>query len=206
MTDQHELERLLRARAPDLGGEPPGLTGAALEAGLLDVAYAHHDTPVGTLLLAVTARGLVRVSYLDGDVEDAVLADLSARVSPRILRAPVRLDPARRQLDEFFAGSRTRFDLSLDWRLTGRGFAHRVLRATARIPYGATTSYKHVADGAGSPRAFRAAGTALGINPLPIVIPCHRVLHAGGGLGGYTGGVERKRTLLAVERGAEPER
>jgi methylated-DNA-[protein]-cysteine S-methyltransferase len=199
----NDLERALRATAPPRNLAPPPIDVAAAAAGALDVAYAHHDSPVGQLLLASTARGLIRISYLDAAGDDElVLAQLAAHVSCRILRAPRRLERPRRELDEFFAGTRARFDLSLDWRLTS-GFARRVLRATARIPYGGVSSYKQVASAAGSPRAFRAAGTALGANPLPIVIPCHRVLHAGGGLGGYTGGLERKRTLLTVE-GALP--
>jgi methylated-DNA-[protein]-cysteine S-methyltransferase len=188
-------------------GALPAIGAAAAAAGLLDVAYVVEDSPVGELLLAATPRGLVRIAYLgagsnDGDA-DEVLAELAAHISPRVLAAPARLDPVRRELDQFFAGSRREFDLSLDWRLT-RGFARRVLRATAQIPYGAVSSYKLVATEAGSPRAFRAAGTALGANPIPIVVPCHRVLHSGGGLGGYAGGLERKRTLLAIERGGEP--
>ncbi|HWF73677.1 MAG TPA: methylated-DNA--[protein]-cysteine S-methyltransferase, partial [Solirubrobacteraceae bacterium] len=162
-----------------------------------------HDTPVGTLVLAATRRGLVRVVYADG--EDAVqeaLAALARGVSPRVLAAPRRLDAARRELDEYFAGARDRFELAVDWQLT-RGFGRRVLRSTARIPYGSVSSYAKIAAAAGSPRGSRAAGNALGSNPLPIVVPCHRVLHSGGGLGGYTGGLERKRTLLAVERGEE---
>jgi methylated-DNA-[protein]-cysteine S-methyltransferase len=115
-----------------------------------------------------------------------------------VLCAPPKLERPRRQLDEYFGGQRTRFELPLDWRLT-RGFARRVLHATAQIPYGSISSYGRVATAAGSPRGSRAAGNALGSNPLPIVVPCHRVLHSGGGLGGYTGGVERKRALLGVE-------
>jgi methylated-DNA-[protein]-cysteine S-methyltransferase len=175
----------------------PDLSESAAAAGLLDVAYATLDSPVGRILLAVTPRGLVRVAYLD-DGEDAVLAGLASRISPRILSAPRQLDEPRRELDDYFAGRRTDFELPLDWQLA-RGFARRVLQATARIPYGSVSSYKGVATGAGNPRAFRAAGNALGSNPLPIVVPCHRVLHAGGGLGGYTGGLDRKRTLLRVE-------
>jgi len=192
----NDIETILRAGLP--GAEPlPGVAAAAQTAGLLDVAYAIEDSPVGRLLLAATPRGLVRVAYLDGG-EEAVLADLAGRLSPRILSAPGRLDDARRELDEFFAGRRRGFELALDWRLTA-GFARRVLRSTSRIPYGSVSSYKLVATQAGSPRAFRAAGTALGGNPLPIIVPCHRVLHTGGGLGGYTGGLERKRTLLRIE-------
>jgi methylated-DNA-[protein]-cysteine S-methyltransferase len=198
-----ELEARLRSAVGD--AVLPEIGAAAAAAGLLDVAYVVEDSPVGKLLLAATPRGLVRVAYLGAgsDVGDAdeVLAELAARVSPRVLAAPARLDPVRRELDQFFAGARREFDLNLDWRLT-RGFAQRVLRATAQIPYGSVSSYKLVATEAGSPRAFRAAGTALGANPIPIVVPCHRVLHSGGGLGGYAGGLERKRTLLAIERGA----
>jgi len=175
----------------------PDITLAADRAGLLDVAYARLDSPVGPLVLAATRRGLVRVAYAD-EGEEPVLESLAAAVSPRVLAAPARLDDVRRELEEFFAGHRREFDVALDWRLTS-GFARRVLRATSRIPFGSVSSYKLVASEAGSPRAFRAAGTALGGNPLPIVVPCHRVLHSGGGLGGYTGGLERKRTLLAIE-------
>ena len=174
---------------------------AAEDAGLLDVAYARYEAPVGELLLAATPRGLVRVSF---DVEDpeTTLARLASDLSPRILERPARLDEARRELDEYFAGRRRKFDLDLDWRLAG-GFRRRVLRATARIPFGATATYGNVAAAAGSPRAHRAAGTALGANPLPIVVPCHRVLRAGGRLGGYGGGLEMKETLLRLE-GALP--
>jgi methylated-DNA-[protein]-cysteine S-methyltransferase len=154
---------------------------------------------VGRLLLATTKRGLVRIAYLDaGEEQDAILSELALRISPRVLAAPKPLDEPRRELDQYFAGRRHEFALALDWRLTA-GFAHRVLRATARIPYGEVSSYRAMAEAAGSPRGSRAAGNALGSNPLPIVVPCHRVLHSGGGLGGYTGGVERKRVLLGVE-------
>lgn len=178
----------------------PDLTEAFAAAGLIDVAYAIEQTPVGRLLLAATPRGLLRVAYLDGDAgEDQVLATLAERISPRVLAAPARLDAPRRELDEFFAGRRRSFETPIDWRMTRIGFPQRVLRATSKIPFGETASYKQVASRAGSPRAYRAAGNALGTNPLPIVVPCHRVLHSGGGLGGYTGGLDRKRTLLALE-------
>jgi methylated-DNA-[protein]-cysteine S-methyltransferase len=196
--DNHTLERLLGATA-GADAPLPDLSDAAAAAGLLDVAYAKLDSPVGTILLAATERGLIRVSYLDrSDDEDATLEDLAARVSPRLLAAPRRLDEPRRELDEYFAGRRQAFEVSLDWRLT-HGFGRRVLQATARIPFGDVSTYKLVATKAGSPRGFRAAGNALGSNPLPIIVPCHRVLHADGGLGGYTGGLERKRVLLSVE-------
>jgi methylated-DNA-[protein]-cysteine S-methyltransferase len=187
-------------RAAELlpSGPLPDIGGAAATAGLLDVAYATLDSPVGKLLLASTPTGLVRLAYIDYADEESVLADLAARVSPRILAAPRKLDEPRRELEQYFAGAREHFDLPVDWALT-RGFGRRVLQATARIPFGAVSTYKQVATEAGSPRAHRAAGNALGSNPLPIVVPCHRVLHAGGGLGGYTGGLERKRLLLGVE-------
>lgn len=164
-----------------------------------DVAYAVEGSPLGPLLLAATPKGLVRVSYseFDGGV-DAVVDDLARRLSPRILEAPGRLDAVRRELDEYFAGRRTAFDVPLDWALTS-GFKRRILRATAAIPFGAVSTYAAVAAKAGSPRGTRAAGNALGANPIPIVIPCHRVLRTGGALGGYTGGIERKERLLAIE-------
>jgi methylated-DNA-[protein]-cysteine S-methyltransferase len=179
----------------------PDLTAAASDAGLLDVAYATLDSPAGKLLLAATPRGLVRLAYLDaGELEDEVLEQLAARVSPRILAAPRRLDEPRRELEQYFEHARRKFDVPLDWQLT-RGFGRRVLKATARIPFGSVSTYKLVATDAGSPRASRAAGNALGANPLPIIVPCHRVLHSTGGLGGYTGGLERKRLLLGIEGG-----
>ena len=165
--------------------------------GLLDVAYARYDAPVGELLLAATPRGLVKVSF-DVEDPDVTLAHLASEISPRILERPARLDAARRELDEYFAGDRHEFDLDLDWRLSS-GFRRRVLRATARIPFGGTSTYSKVAGAAGSPRAHRAAGTALGANPLPIVVPCHRVLRTGGALGGYGGGLDMKVELLKLE-------
>lgn len=204
--DDRDFEAALRAGAAalNLACAPPAIDERATEARLLDLAYVRHDSPVGPLLLAASPRGLICVRYLDGQADEpAALAELAQRVSPRILSAPRRLDEPRRELDEFFAGTRDRFEIALDRQLIGPGFASRVLSATARIPYGETSSYQRVAGAAGSPRAFRAAGTALGANPLPIVIPCHRVLHSGGGLGGYAGGPERKRRLLAVEGDAQ---
>jgi methylated-DNA-[protein]-cysteine S-methyltransferase len=193
------LEQALRRTAQELPTDPlPRLELPASAAGLLDVAYATLDSPVGKLLVATTGRGIVRIAYVDGIDQDAVLAQLAARISPRVLAAPRKLDEPRRELDEYFAGRRQQFDVGLDWRLT-QGFGRRVLKATARIPYGDVSTYKRIATAAGSPRGSRAAGNALGSNPLPIIVPCHRVLHSDGGLGGYTGGVERKRALLGVE-------
>ena len=203
MTELDAVTRRLRAARNGAGGDPPALpdlAGPALQAGLLDVAYTTEDSPVGPLLLAATDAGLVRLAYLGELDQDAVLAALARRISPRVLAAPRRLDAPRRELDEYFAGRRRTFAITLDRRLM-TDFARRVLDATAAIPYGATSNYGAVAAQAGSPRGSRAAGNALGANPLPIVLPCHRVLHAGGGLGGYTGGLGRKRTLLAIESG-----
>ncbi|MEO6058480.1 MAG: methylated-DNA--[protein]-cysteine S-methyltransferase [Candidatus Limnocylindria bacterium] len=197
MTD---IERDLRATAPpgaDAAGFAEALARRAADAGLLDVAFATADSPMGELTVFVTPRGLVRLAY-PGEREDELLAELAARVSPRILRAPGPTDQVRRELDDYFAGRRQAFDVPLDWTLV-RGFAQGVLRATARVPFGAVTTYGQVAAHAGSPRGARAAGNALGSNPIPIVVPCHRVLHADGGLGGYTGGLDRKRFLLTLE-------
>jgi methylated-DNA-[protein]-cysteine S-methyltransferase len=197
----NDFDPLVRALSAARVSDPPlpDLSDAAHAAGLLDVAYATLDSPVGRLLIAASDRGLLRISYLDDDrSEDSVLDRLAADVSPRLLEAPRRIDEPRRELEEYFAGHRDHFELPIDWQLTS-GFARRILQATARIPYGAVSTYKQVATKAGNPNAFRAAGNALGTNPLPIVVPCHRVLHADGGLGGYTGGLVRKRTLLQVE-------
>jgi methylated-DNA-[protein]-cysteine S-methyltransferase len=188
--------------APPTGSAPEFDVARAAEAGLLDVAYCEVDTPVGRVVAARTPRGLARLAYEDfnGGL-DAVLGSLSARLSPRILESPARLDDVRRQLDEYFAGARQAFDLPVDLALVRGPFARRLLEATAQIPFGSTSTYAGVAAAAGSARAVRAAGNALGANPVPIVVPCHRVLRSGGALGGYTGGVERKQTLLALERG-----
>lgn len=197
MTD---LERRLGAASVpelDLAALRARLAKRAADAGLLDVAIGTADSPLGPLMVAVTGLGLARLSY-PGEGLDEQLAEMAERISPRILEAPERTDDVRRQLDDYFAGRRHGFDLPIDWRLV-RGFAGDVLRATARIPFGSTSSYRDIAAEAGSPNAYRAAGNALGSNPIPIVVPCHRVLHAGGGLGGYTGGLERKTFLLQLE-------
>lgn len=197
MTD--ELVRRLAAPSAglDLDRFRASLAGRAQAEGLLDVAHGTVDSPLGALTVMVTPRGLVRLSYPGEGIEEQ-LQELADRVSPRILSAPERTDEVRRQLDAYFEHRRQSFDLPIDWRLV-RGFAGDVLRATARIPFGSVSSYRAVATEAGSPNAYRAAGNALGSNPIPIVVPCHRVLHAGGGLGGYTGGLERKRFLLELE-------
>jgi methylated-DNA-[protein]-cysteine S-methyltransferase len=166
-------------------------------AGMLDVAWDTLDTPLGELAVFLTPRGLVRLSYGNEPMADT-LDELSRVVSPRILRSPRRTDRTRRELDAYFSGRLHEFTTPIDWSLT-RGFTRGVLAATARVPYGETASYGEVAAEAGSPRAARAAGNALSSNPIPIVVPCHRIIHAGGGIGGYTGGLERKRFLLRVE-------
>jgi methylated-DNA-[protein]-cysteine S-methyltransferase len=204
MNELHELEQALRAGAPT-DVPVPDISDAAHNAGLLDVAYVTSDSPVGRLLIATSERGLVRIAYLDDDhTEDTALEALAVDISPRLLEAPARLDEPRRELEQYFAGRRDRFELPLDWQLV-HGFARRVLQATAQIPYGSVSTYKEVASEAGSPRGHRAAGNALGGNPIPIVVPCHRVLHSGGGLGGYTGGLERKLTLLQIEGFSSPD-
>src|SRR3954452_15457686 len=174
------------------------LTRDARAAGLEDVAYLVEDTPIGELLLAVTPRGLVRISYTDQFSVDASLNDLAARVSPRVIEDAAALDDARRQLDEYFERRRREFDLPLDWSLM-RGFGRRVLDHTSAIPYGKVETYGDVARAIGNPRAARATGNALGANPLPIVVPCHRVIRSGGVLGNYGGGPERKVQLLELE-------
>ncbi len=165
--------------------------------GLLDVAYATTDSPFGPLLLAATPRGLVKLSLPTYDSDEA-LEELAHRVSPRVVEAPARLDEARRQLDLYFDAKLTAFDLPLDWQLTHH-FRRRVVRAIHRIPYGQTRSYTQIATSAGNERAVRAAGTACGANPIPIVVPCHRVLRSGGALGGYGGGLPMKEALLELE-------
>jgi methylated-DNA-[protein]-cysteine S-methyltransferase len=165
--------------------------------GLIDVAYANVDSPFGPLLIAATEQGLVRVNLPNYDPSET-LEELAARVSPRVLESPAKLDQARRELDLYFTGKLTAFDLPIDWRLTA-GFSGRVQRAINRIPYGQTRSYTEMARSAGNERAVRAAGTACGSNPIPIVVPCHRVLRSGGGLGGYGGGLPMKEELLRLE-------
>lgn len=174
------------------------LAYSADEAGLLDVAYTTVDTPVGRLLLAATERGLVRVAY-EAEGHDRVLAVLADKVGARILRAPRRLDVAAREIDEYFVGTRTEFDLPLDFSLSS-GFRKLVQQHIPRIGYGHTESYSAVARGVGNPKAVRAVGTACATNPLPIVVPCHRVLRADGSLGGYVGGALAKSMLLELER------
>jgi methylated-DNA-[protein]-cysteine S-methyltransferase len=189
-----------------LGGRDPGGASARAAAelvlraerdGLVDVAFTQVPSPFGDLLVAATRRGLVRLAY-PNEQRDATLSELARLVSPRVLESPARLDEIRRELEEYFERRRDHFEFGVDFALT-RGFTQRVLRATARIPFGSVSTYREVAGRAGNVRAYRAAGNALGSNPIPIVVPCHRVVHSGGGLGGYTGGLERKRFLLSLE-------
>jgi methylated-DNA-[protein]-cysteine S-methyltransferase len=172
-------------------------TDAAWKEGVLDVAYGFVDSPFGRLLVAVTERGVVRVEYPDGDL-DQQLEDLADEVSPRLLESPRITQGLRRELDEYFERTRQTFTVPVDFTFL-RGFGRRVLEQTAGIPFGALATYREVARGAGSPRGSRAAGNALASNPVPIVVPCHRVVHSSGGLGGYTGGLDRKITLLRLE-------
>jgi methylated-DNA-[protein]-cysteine S-methyltransferase len=195
------LEDLLRGEsdiAADAARAAERATAAARAEGLADVSYSIEPSPVGDLVVAVTPRGLIRVAYGAEERSDTVLEELARRVSPRVLEAPAALDEVRRELDEYFDGRRTSFDVPVDWRLHD-GFSRRVLRATYRIPYGKLLTYAEVAAKAGSPRGSRAAGNALGSNRIPIVVPCHRVVRTGGTLGGYTGGIERKQYLLGLE-------
>jgi methylated-DNA-[protein]-cysteine S-methyltransferase len=194
----NDIETKLRTAALDLPTEAPPFAERAESEGLLDVAYTLADSPLGPLVVAATPEGLVRVAYSDFRGQDEVLEEIARRVSPRVLEAPARLDGIRRELDEYFEGRRQSFDTPIDWSHLA-GFTREVLRATAAIGFGEVSTYAGVAAAAGSPRATRAAGNALGSNPMPVVVPCHRVLRTGGSLGGYTGGLEKKEYLLRLE-------
>ena len=194
----NELEKMLKGALPaDSSRAAERFAERAAEKGLVDVAYALVDSPLGKLLAARTKRGLVELAY-GGEQPDPLLAELSAKLSPRVLEAPGRLDDVRRQLDEYFEGRRTDFELPIDWSLS-RGFTQRILQATAKVPFGELATYRDMATRAGNERAVRAAGNALGSNHMPIVVPCHRIVRTGGALGGYTGGLERKEYLLRLE-------
>jgi len=199
----HKIEGLLRDSPPlpdNLWLEAQErFATRAVAARLADITFEDHDTPLGRMRISATRTGIVRLSFQAEDPE-AVLADLAQKMSPKILRASTpAITATRRELDEYFSGRRQVFDVPLDWALTG-AFRREVLRITSQIPYGATSSYQRVAAAAGSPRASRAAGSALANNPLPILIPCHRVLRADGSFGQYLGGVTAKEMLLALER------
>lgn len=197
MSNHEEIRARLAGGTPAVGPDvATRFVERALAERLVDVAYAPLDSPLGRLLVAATDRGLVRLAYED-DRGEGVVEEL-ARLSPRVLEAPARLDAARRQLDEYFEGRRVRFELPLDLRFAP-GFRARILEAAARIPFGDVRTYRDVAADAGNARAVRAAGNALGANPVPIVVPCHRVVRSDGTLGGYVGGLDRKRFLLDLE-------
>lgn len=202
MSDTDDIELLLRAdlrRGEGSDALARRFAEAAAASGDAEVAFATVDTPVGTTSVAATHRGIVSVGLPNHPLDDFV-ARLATEISPRVVEAPGRLDHVRRELSEFFAGSRRDFDLTLDWTLVPGGFYGKVLRATAQLGYGEVMTYGEVARVAGNPRAHRAAGTAVGINPLPIVVPCHRIVRAGGGdPGNYGGGPELKRWLLELE-------
>ena len=197
-----ELRDLGRQLDAGVDRRAAGLAGRAARVAeaddLVDVGYAFADGPLGRLLVAVTARGVVRVSYLATEGADQVLQELSAKVSPRVLESYRLTAEVRRELDQYLAGTRRTFDVPVDLS-TVRGFGLRVLEVTAAIPFGRVLSYSQVAAAAGSARAARAAGNALGANPVPIIVPCHRVVPAGGGVGGYAGRPERKVALLRLE-------
>lgn len=165
---------------------------------LIDVGYAFYDSPLGQLLLATTEQGLVKVAFAAQDPQ-VVLQDLAKSISPRILRAPAKLDHVRRQLDEYFDRERTRFTVDLDRRLS-HGFRHQVVEELSNIGYGQTQTYAQIAATLDNPKAVRAVGSACATNPIPIIVPCHRVLRSDGTLGGYLGGLEAKRILLELER------
>jgi methylated-DNA-[protein]-cysteine S-methyltransferase len=198
----NELESALRSAIWETpSGAKEKLAVAASDLRLADVAFAPIDSPLGPLVAAVTRRGLVRLSYAYEGADD-VLEELARRISPRIVESTDKLAGLRKELDEYFDRRRTAFSFPIDWTMTTVGFTRKVLQATARVPYGAVTTYRDVARRAGSERAARAAGNALGSNPIPIVVPCHRVVHSGGGLGGYTGGLDKKKFLLDLESAA----
>jgi methylated-DNA-[protein]-cysteine S-methyltransferase len=197
MNIERELKRLATRSDDPSRAAARSLAGRAVAAGLVDVALATMDSPVGELLVAVTPRGLARVAF-EGEDRDRVLARLARELSPRILEATAPTDQARRELDEYFRQERTRFDLRVDRRLIGP-FAWDVLSATRRVAFGRTATYGEIAGRIGRPRAARAVGRALGSNPIPIVIPCHRIVGAGGALTGYGGGLPRKQALLSLE-------
>lgn len=201
--DDARLEQRLRSAAPPSADAWAAVRGRfaarAAQDGLIDVSFEDHETPLGRIRLSATASGVVYVALPIEDA-DAVVERLAEQLSTRILRHGTSvLTEARRELDEYFDGRREAFDVPLDWTLS-KAFRREVLRATARIPYGSTSSYREVATLAGSPNAVRAAGSALATNPLPILVPCHRVLRTDGALGQYRGGAEAKAQLLQLER------
>ena len=197
MNIEHDLARAYPDDPETLRRLHQRLSNAAANEGVLDVAYRTVDTPVGQLLLAATDRGLVRVAFAN-EGHDAVLQMLAEKISPRVLDAPGRLDDVARELEEYFAGRRHGFDVALDWQLA-KGFRSTVLHQLPGIEYGHTASYATIAQLAGSPKAVRAVGTACALNPLPVAVPCHRVVRSDGTMGRYRGGPEAKRALLDLE-------
>lgn len=195
--DGLDVTRLFEVTDSELEGLRARLAADAAESGLIDVAYRTLDSPIGTLLLAATEKGLVRVAF-ETEGFDSVMETLARRVSPRLLKAPARLDAVAAEVDEYFAGIRREFDIPLDYAMSS-GFRQLVQRHLPRIGYGHTRSYKEVAAIVGNPRAVRAVGTACATNPLPVVVPCHRVVRTDGGLGGYLGGLQAKTALLKLE-------
>jgi methylated-DNA-[protein]-cysteine S-methyltransferase len=193
-TPEHEAQAAVAAQR---------FSAHAADSGLADIGYASVDSPFGALTAAVTDDGLVRLAFPEEPL-DQVLERLAIRLSPRIVEAPARLEQLRRELEEYFSGSRRDFDVPLDRTLMS-AFARRILAATSAIPYGSVSTYNEMAAAAGSPRGSRAAGNALGSNPIPLLVPCHRVLRSGGNLGGYAGGPERKRWLLEREGALKPQ-
>jgi methylated-DNA-[protein]-cysteine S-methyltransferase len=187
-----------KTKSPTLEKNLKALRERAAAEGLLDVAYATADSPFGTLLLAKTPQGLVRLGLPNEDA-DELLTDLAGRISPRVLETPTGLDQERRELEDYFAGRRHDFELAIDWQLS-HGFLLRARQGIAAIPYGETRTYTDLARGAGNQRAVRAAGSACSRNPIPLVVPCHRVLRSDGSLGGYAGGLAMKEKLLEMER------
>lgn len=197
MTDSMTDLPLFPVDDADLARLRTRLADDAAASGVLDVAYRTVDSPIGPLLVAATQKGLVRVAFGLEDF-DAVLTALAERVSPRVLESRPRLDAVATELDEYFSGRRQEFDLPLDFAMSS-GFRQEVQRYLPHIGYGQTRSYKQVAESIGNPKAVRAVGTACATNPLPVVVPCHRVLRSDGGLGGYLGGLEAKSALLELE-------
>jgi len=206
MSPRDEIERLLsvpgRSVDADSADAARRFAERAASQGAAEISYATVDTPVGIASVAATSRGVLSVG-LPSEAVDDFLDRLAEHVSPSIVEAPVTLDVARRELDEYFSGRRQGFDLPLDWRLVPGGFYRRVLNATSKLPFGTTMTYGEIAAQAGNARAHRAAGTALGSNPLPIVVPCHRIIRSGGDPGNYGGGPELKKWLLRLEGSLE---
>ena len=194
----NSLRHALRGSSTDPTADLAAALARADAEGLVDVGYAQTDSPIGPLLVAATSDGLVRLAF-EQEGQDVVLADLAERISPRVLEMPARVDGIRRELDEYFEGRRDHFDLPLDWRLSS-GFRRTVLETLyADVAFGRTVSYLELATMVGNPKASRAVGTAMATNPIPVVVPCHRVLRTGGQLGGYGGGLPAKVCLLELE-------